>query len=84
MLATGSTENEKLLKHSIKVSSAQPIELSLTTNTVGKGQGWLVQIHAVLMALAWMGSAASGMVMARYYKKTWRTVRPLGMMWPIS
>ena len=30
------------------------------------------------MVLAWLASAASGMLMARYYKQTWKSVKPLG------
>jgi len=30
------------------------------------------------MVFAWLASAATGMLMARYYKKTWTTIRPMG------
>jgi hypothetical protein len=30
------------------------------------------------MIFAWLASAASGMLVARYYKQTWTSVRPMG------
>ena len=30
------------------------------------------------MVFAWLACAASGMLMARYYKQTWRSVKPMG------
>ena len=30
------------------------------------------------MIFAWLASAACGMLMARYYKQTWKSVRPMG------
>ena len=30
------------------------------------------------MIFAWLASAACGMLMARYYKQTWQSIRPMG------
>ena len=51
--------------------------LQLVDKVKISGKNWLVQIHAICMIFAWMSCAASGMLMARYYKNTWRSVRPL-------
>jgi len=30
------------------------------------------------MIIAWLASAASGILMGRYYKETWKAVKPFG------
>jgi len=62
--------------HSDKVVSAKPLNLKSFKSVELQAKGWMAQIHGFLMILAWMGSAASGMMLARYFKKTWRSVRP--------
>lgn len=78
LLATGNTDNSNLVYHGPgnKVSSGAPIDLKASSLVQAAGEGWLVQVHGCLMVLAWLASAASGMLMARYYKKTWVTTRP--------
>jgi len=41
------------------------------------GNEYFYQIHGAVMVLAWIGCASTGMVMARYYKETWKNIKPL-------
>ena len=61
--------------HNDRIVSAKPLNLKKVESVELQGKGWMAQIHGFLMILAWMGSAASGMMLARYFKKTWRSVR---------
>merc|ERR1711983_729630 len=78
LLSIGSFESStgNLMYHSDKVVSAKPLNLKSFKSVELQAKGWMAQIHGFLMILAWMGSAASGMMLARYFKKTWRSVRP--------
>ena len=61
--------------HNDRIVSAKPLNLKSVESVELQRKGWMAQIHGFLMILAWMGSAASGMMLARYFKKTWRSVR---------
>ena len=78
LLSIGPFESStgNLIYHSDKVVSAKPLNLKSFKSVELQTKGWMAQIHGFLMILAWMGSAASGMLLARYFKKTWRSVRP--------
>jgi len=78
LLSIGPFESStgNLFYHSDKVVSAKPLNLKSFKSVELQAKGWMAQIHGFLMILAWMGSAASGMMLARYFKKTWRSVRP--------
>ena len=77
LLSIGPFESStgNLMYHSDKVVSAKPLNLKSFKSVELQAKGWMAQIHGFLMILAWMGSAASGMMLARYFKKTWRSVR---------
>ena len=36
------------------------------------------KVHGCLMSLAWLATAPTGMLLARYYRKTWTSVKPCG------
>ena len=77
LLATGAISNGKLSYHDTsRLASKAPVSLASVQKVEIGGDSGLDQVHAALMIIAWMGSAASGMLLARYYKKTWRDVRP--------
>jgi hypothetical protein len=78
LLATGSMDGNGLSYHgTTRLPSGEAVNFKDNAPVVAGKEGWLVQIHGIIMVLAWLASASSGMLMARYYKKTWRTVRPL-------
>ena len=54
-----------------KVPSGSAVNLAKVGNVVG-GNSMLLQLHGVLMVAAWLGCAGAGMIMARYFKRTWR------------
>ena len=39
---------------------------------VGAGRELLLRFHALLMVFAWLGCAGSGIILARYFKDTWK------------
>ena len=77
LLSTGSFSSGKLNQHSgvDRTATSKPLNLKSVGSVEIQGKGWMAQIHGFLMIVAWMGSAASGMMLARYFKKTWRSVR---------
>jgi len=54
-----------------KVASAEPVSLALVTS-VGGSSDLLFRLHGLLMLCAWVGCAGVGMILARYFKNTWR------------
>ena len=54
-----------------KLPSRSAVNLAKVGNVVG-GNSMLLQLHGVLMVAAWLGCAGAGMIMARYFKRTWR------------
>ena len=67
LLANGKWEGDDMRYHgsSGRVPSSDPVNLKSTGSVGVQKQGWLIQAHAICMILAWMASAASGMLMAR-------------------
>jgi hypothetical protein len=58
--------------------TANLVSLKTVAPTMEGDEGWFAQVHAIFMILAWLASAGTGMLLARYYKETWRSVRPMG------
>jgi len=79
LMATGSKSNGEIPGyHSAKSFSAERIDLKSASAVVAAASSdYFYQIHGTLMVLAWIGSASTGMVMARYYKETWKSIKPL-------
>ena len=79
LLARGSLSSGKTLSYhnDQRIHTAQAVDFAAIEALEIKPENWMVQVHAILMTLAWMASAASGMLIARYYKATWKSTRPL-------
>ena len=54
-----------------KLASAEPVSLALVTS-VGGSSDLFFRLHGLLMVCAWIGCAGVGMILARYFKNTWR------------
>ena len=78
LMASGPTSNGILTYHSMKTQSSTPIDLTSASLVAGTSSAWAIQVHGLLMIFAWLACASSGMLMARYYKQTWKSVKPLG------
>jgi len=77
LLATG-PQSSKLSYHESRLPSGAPADLTSATLLKGADRDYLIQIHGLLMVIAWLACSATGMVVARYYKETWRHVKPCG------
>ncbi|TRY72295.1 hypothetical protein TCAL_11262 [Tigriopus californicus] len=74
LLAAGSmsASGELLTYHSQnKLASAGSVALK-SVEPVGSATTVLIRVHGVLMIIAWMASASCGMMLARYFKETWK------------
>ena len=58
--------------HSLKGPTGSAVSLARVGSVAGGRGALLFQLHGVLMLAAWLGCAGAGMIMARYFKKTWR------------
>lgn len=74
LLAAGSmsSSGELLSYHGqSKLASASSVSLK-SVEPVGSATTAIIRAHGVLMIIAWMGSASCGMMLARYFKETWK------------
>lgn len=71
LLAEGAVSSSKLTYHTTKVASSQPVDFRSVSKVAGTSDV-LIRVHGILMVLAWMACASSGMFMARYFKETWK------------
>ena len=79
LVAFGDLSSSGVLSyHDNRLASPEPVDFKSAAIIAPEDEGWLAQVHAVLMILAWMGCATSGMLIARYYKNTWKSIRPAG------
>lgn len=77
LLASGPTVGDDLGFHDSKIPSAEKVDLQSTVEVAaGLDSKLFIQVHGTLMAIAWLCLAATGMVIARYYKQTWKNVKP--------
>merc|ERR1711971_428289 len=76
LISRGNLEGGVLQFHFEMSPSSAAVNLESIAAVGAVTETWLVQVHGVCMILAWMAAAASGMLMARYYKKTWKSVKP--------
>ncbi|XP_037092732.1 putative ferric-chelate reductase 1 homolog [Pollicipes pollicipes] len=58
--------------------SGQPVELASARQATGDS-GLLFRVHGALMLTAWVGTASTGMLLARYYKQTWVSRKLAGL-----
>merc|ERR1719369_154587 len=57
--------------HTIKNAAAEAVDLAEISNAGAKSD-LLVKLHGLFMLMAWLGCAGAGMIMARYFKQTWK------------
>ena len=79
LLAGGSYSGPGGLSYHLqdKISSSAPVNLALVS-LVGGASDLFFRLHGLLMLVAWLGCAGVGMILARYFKKTWRGTQILG------
>ena len=79
LLAGGSYSGPGGLSYHLqdKISSSAPVNLALV-GLVGGASDLFFRLHGLLMLVAWLGCAGVGMILARYFKKTWRGTQILG------
>ena len=76
--STGTTSSQKA-KTFYNVGPSVPLNLTMTgidSEAVENTAGF--KVHGCLMSLAWLGTAPTGMIIARYYRKTWTSLKPCG------
>ncbi|KAF0295178.1 putative ferric-chelate reductase 1 [Amphibalanus amphitrite] len=56
--------------HSVRRASGGPVQLQSRAAAAGQSS-LLFRLHGALMIGAWIGTASTGMLLARYYKQTW-------------
>lgn len=79
LLAGGSYGPGQLSYHQAsKLSTPEPVALARVVNLSGGPSDLLFRIHGLLMILAWIGCSGAGMILARYFKKTWRGKQVMG------
>jgi len=61
-----------------KVAASKPVKLS-QVQSVGVQKSYLVELHGLLMLVAWIGCAGTGMLIARYFRKTWVGKKFMGL-----
>jgi hypothetical protein len=66
-LRTGSVDYHDINR----AASASALNLAEISNIAAKSK-FLLRLHGSLMILAWIGSTSLGIMMARYFKLTWR------------
>lgn len=79
LLANGPLSGSSLGEHDNKVASPDPFNLTVNgidSEAAEDTTGF--KVHGCLMTLAWLATAPSGMLFARYYRKTWTSIKPCG------
>ena len=74
LLASGPLNSEDPGFHDKMTGSSEPVNLKLV-QTVKATKSALPHVHGILMIIAWIASAGSGMLIARYFKKTWTSIK---------
>jgi len=57
--------------------SADPVAVSVVSR-IGSGSILLLQLHGFCMVAAWVGCAGTAIIIARYYKQTWKGMPMMG------
>ena len=52
--------------------SAEKVDMTRISSVGGRGD-LFIKLHGALMVVAWLACAGSGMMLARYFKDTWRS-----------
>ena len=79
LFANGPMTGSALGEHNKKVAGSTSV--NFTANGIyseGAEDTTGFKVHGCLMSLAWLATAPTGMLLARYYRKTWTSVKPCG------
>ncbi len=77
LLAIGPLNGNLMSEHRTKISSSDSQNLTITGVDAKAAEDTTgFKVHGCLMALAWLACAPTGMLLARYYKKTWVSFFP--------
>ena len=72
LLAIGPLNGNLMSEHRTKVSSGDAYNMTITGVDAEAAEDTTgFKIHGCLMTLAWLACAPTGMLLARYYRKTW-------------
>jgi len=71
LLAGGPYTTASLGFHTMKLPAGEPVLMS-RVSSAGAKSDILLKLHGLFMLMAWLGCAGAGMVMARYFKQTWK------------
>ena len=71
LLAGGPYSTNTLNFHTMKVAAGSPVSLS-EVSAAGAKSDLLVKLHGQFMLMAWLGFAGAGLIMARYFKQSWK------------
>jgi len=71
LLAGGPYSTKSLGFHAMKLAAGEPVSLS-QVSVAGAKSDLLVKLHGLFMLMAWLGCAGAGIIMARYFKQTWK------------
>ena len=73
LLLSGGTYSDSLAYHGPGKALASKERLDLNqVSPVEKSSNILMKAHGILMVVAWLGCAGTGIVLARYFKDTWK------------
>lgn len=78
MLAMGPAEESRLRYHDNRVVSSGTVSMD-TFESIAAASEVFKTVHACLMIGAWICAASCGIILARYYKKTWLQNRCCGI-----
>lgn len=68
----------QILEHKDREVSSRAIFLQDPANLAGADKPLLIKLHGCFMIVAWMGTAAVGLVLARYFKSEWSDKKMFG------
>ena len=71
LLAGGPYSTNSLGFHTMKLAAGEPVSLS-QVSVAGAKSDLRVKLHGLFMLMAWLGCAGAGIIMARYFKQTWK------------
>jgi len=77
LLASGSFGQGPSYHQGNRIAAAAPLLLA-QVGGVGAKSTLLMQLHGILMLVAWIGCAGTGTLLARYYRRTWVGRQVLG------
>ena len=79
LFANGPMTGSSLSEHNKKVAIPTPVNFTVNgVDSEGAEDTTGFKVHGCLMCLAWLATAPTGMLFARYFRKTWTSVKPCG------